>query len=187
MHGIMAREERTPQAPHTLQYIFPEVLDEAPGKFAAQLGKRALFVGRLESPWFRPIQERILKSLTAAGVEVLGHVRSAGPNAPFVDVYRIHSHIMHKRPDMIVVADAGSGIDAVKAATVLATLGDIQPEIDPFFGVGQVTSDQRVGPGSQAFNDPDLRFVERIGRITPEVDFLLVSEPITIRVRLVRI
>jgi alcohol dehydrogenase class IV len=39
----------------------------------------------------------------------------------------------------VVVAEGGSSIDATKAAAVLATLGDIQPEIDPFFGVGKVT------------------------------------------------
>ena len=115
------------------------VLDTAPGPYAAEFGKKALFVGPLGFEWFQPIQDRILRSMKTAGVEVAGMVKSAGPNAPFVDVYRIHSHIMHKKPDVLVVADGGSGIDAVKAAAVLATLGDIQPEIDPFFGVGQVT------------------------------------------------
>lgn len=115
------------------------VLDGAVGRFAAQLGKRALFVGPKGFDWFLPIEERIFASLKGAGVEVIDTARSAAPNAPFVDVYRIHSHIMHKRPDMVVVADGGSGIDAVKAAAMLATLGDIQPEIDPFFGVGEVT------------------------------------------------
>jgi len=115
------------------------VLDHPPGKFAAEFGKRALFVAPLDAEWFHPIRERIFGSLEKAGVEVVGVVRSAGPNAPFVDVYRIHSHIMHKKPDVLVAADSGSGIDAVKAAAVLATLGDIHSEIDPFFGVGQVT------------------------------------------------
>ncbi|MBE9534793.1 MAG: iron-containing alcohol dehydrogenase, partial [Proteobacteria bacterium] len=78
-------------------------------------------------------------SMKEAGVEVVDIVKSAAPNAPFVDVYRIHSHIMHKKPDVLVVADGGSGIDAVKAAAMLASLGDIRPEIDPFFGVGKVT------------------------------------------------
>ena len=115
------------------------VLDGATGKFAAELGKRAILVGPIDFEWYQPIKDRILESLNQAGVNVVDIVRSAGPNAPFVDVYRIHSHIMHKNPDVVVVADGGSGIDAVKAAATLATLGDIQPEIDPFFGVGEVT------------------------------------------------
>ncbi|UCF73029.1 MAG: iron-containing alcohol dehydrogenase [Deltaproteobacteria bacterium] len=115
------------------------VLDEAPGKFAAELGNKAMLIGPIEFDWFEPSKERILKSLEAAGVKVLDIVKSAAPNAPFVDVYRIHSHIMHKKPDVLVVADSGSGIDATKAAATLAALGDLQPEIDPFFGVGQVT------------------------------------------------
>jgi len=115
------------------------VLDGATGKFSAELGKRAILVGPIDFEWYQPIKERILESLNQAGVNVVDIVRSAGPNAPFVDVYRIHSHIMHKNPDVVVVADGGSGIDAVKAAATLATLGDIKPEIDPFFGVGEVT------------------------------------------------
>ena len=115
------------------------VLDDASGKYAADLGKKAMFVGPIDFEWYQPIKDRILKSLNKTGVDVVDIVKSAGPNAPFVDVYRIHSHIMHKKPDVIVVADGGSGIDAVKAAATLATLGDIQPEIDPFFGVGEVT------------------------------------------------
>ena len=115
------------------------VLDDASGKYAADLGKKAMFVGPIDFEWYQPIKDRILKSLNKTGVDVVDIVKSAGPNAPFVDVYRIHSHIIHKKPDVVVVADGGSGIDAVKAAATLATLGDIQPEIDPFFGVGEVT------------------------------------------------
>lgn len=115
------------------------ILDEATGRFASEFGKKAMFIGPLNFGWFQPIKERIQNSLAANNVTVVDTVRSAAPNAPFVDVYRIHSHIMHKKPEMLVVADGGSGIDAVKAAAMLASLGDIQPEIDPFFGVGQVT------------------------------------------------
>jgi alcohol dehydrogenase class IV len=121
-------------------YIFGSgVLDDAPGKFTAELGKKALFIGSMASDWFQPVKNRIARSLEDAGIEVVGNSRSASPNAPFVDVYRIHSHIMHKKPDVIVVAAGGSGIDAAKAAATLATLGDYQAEIDPFFGVGEVT------------------------------------------------
>ena len=115
------------------------VLDEAPGKFTAELGKKAMFIAPLESEWFQPIKDRIIRSLAKNSLEVVDSVRSAGPNSPFVDVYRIHSHIMHKRPDVLVAAGGGSGIDAAKAAATLATLGDLKPEIDPFFGVGEVT------------------------------------------------
>ena len=103
------------------------ILDEAPGKFASELGKKALFVAPLASEWFQPIKDRIIKSLGRAGIDVIDMASSASPNAPFVDVYRIHSHIMHKKPDMVVVAGGGSGIDCSKAAATLATLGDILP------------------------------------------------------------
>ena len=115
------------------------VLDDAPGKFAAEFGKKAVFVGPIEFEWFKPIQERIQTSLKKSGVDVVDVDKSAAPNAPFVDVYRIHSHIMHKKPEVLVVAGGGSAIDAGKAAAILASLGDIEPEIDPFFGVGKVT------------------------------------------------
>jgi hypothetical protein len=68
------------------------VLDESPGKYAAELGKRAIFIGPIEFEWYQPIKDRILKSVENEGVEVVDVVKSAAPNAPFVDVYRIHSH-----------------------------------------------------------------------------------------------
>ena len=114
-------------------------LDTAPGKFAAEFGRKALFVGPIDAAWFRPTRERVLRSLEVAGVEVVEAVQSAGPNAPFEDVYRILGRIKERKPDVLVVADGGSGIDAVKAAAVLATFGETHSEIDPFFGVGQVT------------------------------------------------
>ncbi len=115
------------------------VIDKAPGEFASEFGKTAMFVGPFQFPWFEPVKKRVEQSLKDAGVRIVDFAYSAGPNAPFVDVYRLHSHIVHKKPDVVVVADGGSGIDATKAAAMLATLGDIQPEIDPYFGVGQVT------------------------------------------------
>ena len=98
-------------------------LDDAPGRFAAEFGRRALFVGPLSSGWFSPPRERILASLQKAGVEVAEEVLSAAPNAPVEDVYRIHSR----------------GVLTGDEYFLLATLGEGRPEIDPFFGVGQVT------------------------------------------------
>ncbi|MDF1525596.1 MAG: iron-containing alcohol dehydrogenase [bacterium] len=134
------------QATHMLKefkgenYAFGSgVLDDAPGKYAAQFGKRALFVGPLTSPWFSPIREKILASLKQAGVQVVEEVQSAAPNAPVEDVYRIYERVIEKKPDVLVVADGGSGIDAVKAAAVLATLGTSPPDIGSLFGVGKVS------------------------------------------------
>jgi len=115
------------------------VLDDAPGRYAAEFGRKALFVGPLSAPWFTSIRERILASLTQAGVQVLEEVPSAAPNAPVEDVYRIHGRIAELKPDVVVVADSGSGIDATKAASVLAAMGTTPPDITPYFGVGQVT------------------------------------------------
>ncbi len=115
------------------------VLDDAPGRFAAGFGKRALLIGPMASGWFRPHRERILRSLEKAGVEAAGVAQSAAPNAPVEDVYRIRGSILDANPDVIVAASAGSGIDAVKAAAVLAALGGDPPDIEPFFGVGKVT------------------------------------------------
>ena len=127
-----------------------DVLDQA-GQFAAELGKTALFVGPIEADWFAPLQKELFGYLGKAGVEVIDTALSAAPNAPFVDVYRIHSHIMHKKPDMVIVMDGGSGIDCCKCAAALASLGDVTPEVDPFFGVGQVTeicqkNDRKIMP-----------------------------------------
>ena len=109
------------------------------GEMTAQLGRRAMLAGPVSEDWFAPTLKQAVHLLDAAGVEVLEPVRGAGPNAPREDVYRLHGHILHKKPDVVVALDSGSGIDACKAACVLATLGDVEAEIDPYFGVGQVT------------------------------------------------
>jgi alcohol dehydrogenase len=114
------------------------VLDRV-GPLTAQLGKRALLVSRLGSPWLQPALAQVVACLKDNGLEVLGPVQGAAPNAPREDVYRLQGHILHKQPDVLVSLESGSGIDACKAAAVLATFGDIQAELDPYFGVGQVT------------------------------------------------
>ena len=114
------------------------VLDRI-GSETAELGRKALVIGPITASWFQPTLKKILASLQAAGVEALEPVAGARPNAPREDVYRLHGHLMHKKPDVIVSADSGSGIDACKAAAVLATFGDVHAEIDPYFGAGQVT------------------------------------------------
>ena len=52
---------------------------------------------------------------------------------------RLKGGHIHKKPDVIVSLESGSGIDACKASAMLATFGDIEAELDPYFGVGEVT------------------------------------------------
>jgi alcohol dehydrogenase len=120
-------------------YAFGTGALEQVGSMTAQVGRRALVVSRLSSAWLKPALEQVTASLKANGVEVLGPVQGAAPNAPREDVYRLQGHILHKKPDVIVSLESGSGIDACKAAAVLATFGDIEAELDPYFGLGEVT------------------------------------------------
>ena len=120
-------------------YVFGmDVLDRI-GGLSVQVGKRPLVVSRTHSPWMKPSLDKLITSLKSEGMEVLGPIEGAKPNAPREDVYRLQGHILHKKPDMVVSFESGSGIDACKAAATLATLGDVDAEIDPYFGVGEVT------------------------------------------------
>jgi alcohol dehydrogenase class IV len=121
------------------RYAFGTGVLSRVGPMTAQVGKRALVIGRVRSPWYRPILDGVLASLESSQVSVFDPVMGAAPNAPREDVYRLQGHILHKKPDVIVSVESGSGIDACKAAAVLATFGDIEADLDPYFGVGQVT------------------------------------------------
>jgi len=120
-------------------YVFGAGALENIGPMTAQVGKRALLISRLASPWLKAALDLTLSSLEQNGVQILGPVQGAAPNAPRADVYRLQGHILHKKPDVIVSLESGSGIDACKAAATLATFGDIEAELDPYFGVGEVT------------------------------------------------
>ncbi len=61
---------------------------------------------------------------------------SARPNSPKEDVLQIAEVILASRPDSVLVASGGSGIDAAKAAIVLA---DLEGDLENYFGVGKVT------------------------------------------------
>jgi len=124
------------------------VLDRV-GPVASSLGRRAMVVANASSPWNRSTVSSVLDSLKGAGVEVLDDiVAGARPNAPREDVYRLEGHILHRSPDLLVVVGGGSGIDAVKAAAVLAAFGSKGAEIDQWFGVGQVSAAaRRAGRG----------------------------------------
>jgi alcohol dehydrogenase class IV len=116
-------------------YIFGlDCLDEL-GGLVSQLGRKSLLVTNLRE-WDSASLLRITSSLKDRGIEISGPVPSAAPNAPRDDVSRLTEEIGRERPDTIVVADGGSGIDAVKAASVLSGCGG---DVEDYFGVGKVT------------------------------------------------
>jgi alcohol dehydrogenase class IV len=110
--------------------VLPQV-----GQVTAKYGKRAALVCDT-FPGADAYVKTIKESLAAAGVEVLGEVAGAGPNAPLEDLARITAELTELDPDVIVSFGGGSTVDATKAAEVLRTLGG---EIEDYFGVGLVT------------------------------------------------
>ncbi|MBC7083346.1 MAG: iron-containing alcohol dehydrogenase [Firmicutes bacterium] len=116
------------------------VLDKV-GEFASGFGNSALVVAN-RGDWFRHVVDAVLESLSKRGVRLAGDriVPDAAPNAPREDVYRITTYVLQFRPDCLIAVGGGSTIDAVKAANVLASLGEYEPEIDPYFGTGQVSA-----------------------------------------------
>ncbi len=98
------------------------------GPMTAQLGRRALVVGRINSAWFKPTLEKVLSQLAQSRVEVAGVVQGAQPNTPRQDVGRLKAEILEKNPDVIVSVESGSGIDGCKAAAALASFAKEAPE-----------------------------------------------------------
>ncbi len=105
------------------------------GQVAASLGKRAALV-RDAFPGSAPFIKTIVDSLAAAGVQVVGEIDGARPNAPREDLARISAELTALDHDVNISFGGGSTIDATKAAEVLRTLGG---DIEDYFGTGLVT------------------------------------------------
>jgi len=93
-------------------------------------GRPATFLGS------EKLIETVRASLAGAGVEILGEIKGAAPNAPREDLLRITEALKSLAPSVIVCLGGGSTLDATKAAEVLRTLGG---DIDDYFGTGKVT------------------------------------------------
>jgi alcohol dehydrogenase len=121
-------------------YIFGRAVLSRTGTVAAKFGKTALVV--CNTAHMKLEVDTVLNSLVKTGVALAGGhiVPGAAPNSPRADVYRIETHILHHKPDMIIAFGGGSTIDACKAANFLAVLGgDKSPEMDHWFGTGVVS------------------------------------------------
>ncbi|MCG2815082.1 MAG: iron-containing alcohol dehydrogenase, partial [Candidatus Aminicenantes bacterium] len=116
-------------------YLFGIGVLDRLGDLVSPFGKKCLLITNL-GDWNRGDLDLVLSVLNKAGIAVEGPVPSAGPNAPREDVIRLGETVRRSMPDSIVVIDGGSGIDAAKAASVLAVLGG---DVEDYFGVGKVS------------------------------------------------
>jgi alcohol dehydrogenase len=105
------------------------------GQVADGLGRRAAIV-RGGFPGSDGFVATIKTSLAQAGVEPVGEITGAAPNAPRKDLARITAGLARLEPDVVVSFGGGSTIDATKAAIVLSTLGG---GIEDYFGTGLVS------------------------------------------------
>ena len=116
-------------------YIFGLNCLDKIGQLVSFLGKRSLLITNLgrRSPEDLSI---IVDSLKREAIEIKGPLPSARPNAPKEDVLRLAEAIKNFAPDNVIIVAGGSGIDAAKAAVVLAALDS---DVEQYFGVGKVT------------------------------------------------
>jgi len=118
-------------------YIYGLGCLERIGELAHSLGKKVLLVTNLQCR-NTEIFQTVLDSLKNSGLEIDGPCPSARPNSPKEDVDNIKKDILRSNPECLVVVSGGSGIDAAKAAVVLAALGG---DIEDYFGIGKVTEE----------------------------------------------
>lgn len=122
-------------------YTFGLGVFEQLGAQIASLGNKVLVVADgTGKEWAAPFLQKIDENMRLNGIIVLGDfVPGARPNAPREDVIRIANQIEQRQPDVVVSVGGGSTIDATKAAIAYRVLGEQYPDMDAYFGTGQIT------------------------------------------------
>jgi len=122
-------------------YIFGLEVTGCLGKEVVKSGKKvSIIIDSLGQDWISPLVLKIEKSINAAGGYIAGdYIAGARPNAPREDVFFIAEKIKEQKPETVVSVGGGSTTDAVKAAIALHSLGDKYPDIDAYFGTGEVS------------------------------------------------
>jgi len=115
-------------------YIYGVDCLERIGELVSPFGEKVLLVTNIHKRDPNNYK-KICSSLASYGLQIEGPISSARPNSPIEDVLRIKEDILKAKPNFILVISGGSGIDATKAASALATLGG---DIEDYFGVGKV-------------------------------------------------
>lgn len=122
-------------------YVFGVGVFHQLGKEASKIGKKvSVVVDSLGEDWVAPYIQKAEASFHEFGIELAGnYIKGARSNAPREDVALIAKKIDEQNPDVVISIGGGSTIDAVKAAIAIQCLGDKYPNIDDYFGNGQIS------------------------------------------------
>jgi len=134
MEGLKAKARELIDEFKGKNYIYGIDCLERADELVSTFGEKVLLITNLSRRDPGNFQ-RIYDSLTGCELQISGPILSSRPNSPKKDVLRIKEEILRTKPDFVLVASGGSGIDAIKAASILAASGG---DIEDYFGVGKV-------------------------------------------------
>lgn len=123
-------------------YVFGLDVFNRLGTEVAKLGKKvSVVVDGLGRDWASSLVTRTEENLVRAGLTIAGDlIPGTRPNAPREDLMAIVEKIKDQKPDVVLSVGGGSTTDAVKAAIAFNELGDQYPDIDAYFGTGEISA-----------------------------------------------
>jgi alcohol dehydrogenase len=123
-------------------YTFGVGVFDQLGEEVAKIGKKVSVVfDSLGQDWTAAMVQRTKRTLLENGLILAGDfIQGARPNAPREDVAFIAGKINEQNPDVVISIGGGSTIDAVKAAITQLSLADKYPDMDTYFGTGEISN-----------------------------------------------